>query len=257
MATNVIMPALGVAQQTGTLLKWLKAEGQSVSKGEPLMEIETDKATVEIEAPGSGVLANVTASPGDEIPVGNRIALILAPGEAASATASESLHPSPVRKGEGTKDGRAAPRGKQAAVKPPLPQGEGRGEGASTTTPSLHTSRAVSISSSPGRLLASPAARRIAREKGIDLTSLKGSGPEGSILAEDVLRAAPDGAPQTRCERATNPTVEPDAPHRRRAHDSQQTERAAFLLKHGNRHERGEQAADRLEGTRSRCAIDQ
>ena len=196
MATNVIMPALGVAQQTGTLLKWLKAEGQSVSKGEPLMEIETDKATVEIEAPGSGVLANVTASPGDEIPVGNRIALILAPGEAASATASESLHPSPVRKGEGTKDGRAGARGKQAAVKPPLPQGEGRGEGASTTTPSLHTSRAVSISSSPGRLLASPAARRIAREKGIDLTSLKGSGPEGSILAEDVLRAAPDGAPQ-------------------------------------------------------------
>ena len=55
MATNVIMPALGVAQQTGTLLKWLKAEGQAVSKGEPLMEIETDKATVEIEAPGSGI----------------------------------------------------------------------------------------------------------------------------------------------------------------------------------------------------------
>ena len=64
MATNVIMPALGVAQQTGTLLKWLKAEGQSVSKGEPLMEIETDKATVEIEAPGSGILTQVTASAG-------------------------------------------------------------------------------------------------------------------------------------------------------------------------------------------------
>ena len=79
MATNVIMPALGVAQQTGTLLKWLQAEGQPGSKGEPLMEVETDKATVEIEAPGSGVLANVTASPGDEVPVGNRIAVLLAP----------------------------------------------------------------------------------------------------------------------------------------------------------------------------------
>jgi len=81
MPTNVIMPALGVAQQTGTLLKWLKAEGQSVSKGEPLMEIETDKATVEIEAPASGVLAQVLARAGDEVPVGQRIALILAPGE--------------------------------------------------------------------------------------------------------------------------------------------------------------------------------
>ena len=82
MPTNVIMPALGVAQQTGTLLKWLKAEGQSVSKGEPLMEIETDKSTVEIEATASGVLGRVAAKVGDEVPVGQTIALILAPGEA-------------------------------------------------------------------------------------------------------------------------------------------------------------------------------
>src|SRR3990170_5269114 len=81
MATDVIMPALGVAQQTGILLKWLKAEGQSVSKGEPLMEVETDKATVEIEAPASGILTNVIAQAGDVIPVGQRIALILGPGE--------------------------------------------------------------------------------------------------------------------------------------------------------------------------------
>ncbi|MGH7931521.1 MAG: biotin/lipoyl-containing protein, partial [Candidatus Binatia bacterium] len=81
MATDVIMPALGVAQQTGTLLKWLKAEGQSVAKGEPLMEVETDKATVEIEAAASGVLANVTVSVGEAIPVGQRIAVIVAPGE--------------------------------------------------------------------------------------------------------------------------------------------------------------------------------
>src|ERR671914_2910459 len=101
MPTDVIMPALGVAQQTGTLLKWLKAEGQSVSKGEPLMEIETDKATVEIEAPASGVLSQVSAKAGDEIPVGQRIALILAPGESANAL-PENLHPHPRQNAEET-----------------------------------------------------------------------------------------------------------------------------------------------------------
>ena len=84
MPTDVIMPALGVAQEKGTLLNWFKAEGQPVTKGEPLMEVETDKATVEIEAPASGILTNVTASVGDEVPVGNRIAVILAPGETAT-----------------------------------------------------------------------------------------------------------------------------------------------------------------------------
>ena len=93
MATDVIMPALGVAQEKGTLLNWLKAEGQSVTKGEPLMEIETDKATVEIEAPASGILTNVTASVGDEVPVGNKIAVILAPGEVASPAEVQDPHP--------------------------------------------------------------------------------------------------------------------------------------------------------------------
>jgi pyruvate dehydrogenase E2 component (dihydrolipoamide acetyltransferase) len=164
MPTNVIMPALGVAQQTGTLLKWLKTEGQSVSKGEPLMEIETDKATVEIEAPGSGVLAQVTARPGDEVPVGQRIAFILAPGEALPPAAVAATPLSAAKK-------------KDSGQRP--------------------TARAIANSAPPdllntGRLLASPAAKRIAREKGVFLASLKGSGPEGSILAEDVLRAASD-----------------------------------------------------------------
>ncbi|MGH2524228.1 MAG: lipoyl domain-containing protein, partial [Anaerolineales bacterium] len=75
MAKDVIMPALGMAQETGTLVQWLKAPGAAVVQGEPLMEIETDKATVEIEAPASGILANVTAQPGDVIPVGQRIAV--------------------------------------------------------------------------------------------------------------------------------------------------------------------------------------
>jgi pyruvate dehydrogenase E2 component (dihydrolipoamide acetyltransferase) len=175
LPTNVIMPALGVAQQTGTLLKWLKAEGQSVAKGEPLMEIETDKATVEIEAPNSGILAQVVAKPGDEVPVGKTIALLLAPGETVSATAIQHPHPNPLPEGEGKNEIRSEYR--------PLPQGEGKGEGP-PDKPSMETPLKHS------RILASPAAKRIAKEKGVDLASLRGSGPQGSILADDVLRTA-------------------------------------------------------------------
>src|SRR5512146_1840834 len=75
------MPALEMAQETGKILRWLKPEGSTVTKGEPIMEIETDKVTVEIEAPATGTLANITAHEGDVIPVGNTIALILASGE--------------------------------------------------------------------------------------------------------------------------------------------------------------------------------
>ena len=175
MPTTVIMPALGVAQQTGTLLKWLKAEGESVSKGEPLMEIETDKATVEIEAAASGILTAVTAKPGDEIPVGHKIALILAPGE---TLALEHPHRSPLPEEEGKKEGRPP-----LPQSHPFPQGEGRGEGR--------------VASARGRILASPKAKRIAKEQKIDLRSLQGSGPEGAILTADILRAtgAADGSP--------------------------------------------------------------
>ena len=183
MATDVIMPALGVAQEKGTLLNWFKAEGQPVTKGEPLMEVETDKATVEIEAPASGILSNVSAFAGDEIPVGNKIAVILAPGEVAAPAVLKS--PLPEREGireeraaperEGISEGRPRPREHGTADRHPLPVGEGKGEGRSAVR---------------GRTLASPAAKRIAKEKGIDFASLKGSGPEGAVLAEDVVRAA-------------------------------------------------------------------
>jgi pyruvate dehydrogenase E2 component (dihydrolipoamide acetyltransferase) len=182
MATDVIMPALGVAQEKGTLLNWLKIEGQSVTKGEPLMEIETDKATVEIEAPASGILTNVTASVGDEVPVGNRIAVILAPGEVATPAAVQNPHPriesgassSPPREGGGKNEARPVPQSAITSEGHPLPEGEGRGEGRLAVR---------------GRIPASPAAKRTAKEKGIDLASLKGTGPEGAVLVEDVLRS--------------------------------------------------------------------
>ncbi len=162
MPTNVIMPALGVAQEKGTLVHWLKAEGQTVNKGEPLMEVETDKATVEVEATASGILVNVTAVAGDEVPVGKTIALILAPGETVSQkTTASSASVKEISK--------------PASVESKL---EHR-----TETP-RYTPRV-----SGSRVLASPAARRIAREQGVDLGGANGSGPEGSVLIVDVRRA--------------------------------------------------------------------
>ena len=160
MPTDVIMPALGMAQEKGTLVSWLRAEGDPVKKGEPLMEVETDKATVEVEAPASGTLANVAANPGDEVPVGQRIAVILAPGE-------------PL----GKEPSRSQPAWSVSSATPPTP---------AQKPSSLETRSAPTA----GRTAASPAAKKIAKEKGIDMTNLKGSGPEGSIVAEDVLKAA-------------------------------------------------------------------
>jgi pyruvate dehydrogenase E2 component (dihydrolipoamide acetyltransferase) len=151
------MPALGVAQEKGILIRWLKAEGVQVTKGEPLMEVETDKATVEVEAPASGTLTDVTASPGDEVPVGNRIAVLLAKGE--------KLPPKSTR-----------PSTLPTSHKPATAQSEQR------------------ITAGPrakGILLASPAARRIARERGIDLTTCRGTGPRGAVLASDVREIKP------------------------------------------------------------------
>lgn len=160
MATDVIMPALGMAQEKGSLVSWLKAEGEQVTKGEPLMEVETDKATVEVEAPASGILAAVAAAPGDEVPVGQRIAVILAPGEAVSKKNAATVS--------------AAPASSVATAPPPKAAAASQATAAPTA----------------GRITASPAARRIAKEKGIDLAAVKkGSGPGGTIIAEDVLQA--------------------------------------------------------------------
>src|ERR1041385_6373944 len=154
MAISVVMPALEMAQDSGKLVSWLKQEGESVRKGEMLLEVETDKAVVEVEAAADGILAGVTAKPGDVIKVGHTIAWLVQPGEdapvttpvaAATRAASEPLSP-----------------------KPHSPEG-GRGG-----TPRI-----------------SPKARRLAQEKGVDISRLSGSGPGGEILADDIIAAAP------------------------------------------------------------------
>jgi pyruvate dehydrogenase E2 component (dihydrolipoamide acetyltransferase) len=156
MAISVVMPALELTQESGKLIAWRKKEGESVTKGEILLEVETDKAVVEVESPGDGILASVSAREGAEIPVGQTIAWIVQPGEEAPTTTSKS-HPS-----------------------------------ARATVPPARTSAAAAAAagtSSASDLKISPKARRLAREQGVDINRISGSGPGGEILASDILAA--------------------------------------------------------------------
>jgi pyruvate dehydrogenase E2 component (dihydrolipoamide acetyltransferase) len=155
MAISVVMPALEMAQETGKLISWLKKEGEAVAKGEPLLEIETDKAVMEIESPGEGVLAGVKAQPGADVPVGQTIAWIVCPGEAPPA---DEAHVA-----SGRKISAAVPSSVTPAPAP---------------TPKV------------AELRISPKARRLASERGVDISHLNGSGPGGEILASDILAAA-------------------------------------------------------------------
>ncbi|MDR7415526.1 MAG: dihydrolipoamide acetyltransferase family protein [Armatimonadota bacterium] len=166
MPKEVIMPALGLAQETGKVLRWLREEGQEVRQGDPLLEVETDKANVEIEAPASGVLARVLAPEGAEVPVGQVIGWILLPGEQASDLPVPEASAAAAEREAGTT---AAPE----AAPGPGPEAE----------------------IAPARPRASPKARRMAREMGVDLRSVQGSGPGGAVLAADVERAAARAEP--------------------------------------------------------------
>jgi pyruvate dehydrogenase E2 component (dihydrolipoamide acetyltransferase) len=152
MASDVIMPALGMAQETGKVVRWLKAEGETVAKGEPLLEVETDKVTVELESPADGILAGISAAEGADVPVGETIAFVLAVGETV---------PEPV----------AAVPSEVATVVP---------------RPSRSEADVQAPAGGRRRSLASPKARRIAAERGVDLAALAGSGPGGAVVAADL-----------------------------------------------------------------------
>jgi pyruvate dehydrogenase E2 component (dihydrolipoamide acetyltransferase) len=172
MAISVVMPALEMAQETGKLLSWRKKEGEKVAKGEPLFEIETDKAVVEIEAQGDGILAGVTADVGAVIPVGETIAWLVAPGEKPPA-----------------KSATAAPTARASS---------------SAERPAAVASTAAEKTSTPAPQI-SPKARRLAKELGVDFTQVRGTGPDGTITAEDVQAFASAPKPTT----AAVPTAEP------------------------------------------------
>ena len=175
MPATVIMPALELAQETGKVLRWLKSPGDAVVKGEPIVEIETDKVTVEIEAPASGVLRDVSAREGDVIPVGKTIALIFAAGEATTPDAT--VKASPLARKLAEEHGVDLTRVKTDS---------GRIEKADVLA---HVERQKSAGTDgvAARLTAaSPKARRLAAERGVDLAGLKGSGPAGAVVVADV-----------------------------------------------------------------------
>ena len=194
MAKDVIMPALGMAQETGTLLRWFKSAGDSVTKGEPLMEVETDKAAVEIEAPVSGILSDVTAQAGDVIPVGQRIALILAPGEIGMKTPppSQPETASTPQTDIGPVSVSATPVAARLAAEHNLDITKIKPNGGQIRKEDVLAYLDAQRKPIPfNRVLASPKARQLAQERGVDLRSITGSGPEGAVLVADLpsLRA--------------------------------------------------------------------
>lgn len=171
MSDTVTMPKLGFDMAEGTLVRWVKAEGENVTKGDVLAEIETDKATVEVESGFSGLMARHLVSRGDIVPVGTPIAIIAQPGETIEAPA------------EGAPAEQKAEKGQAAAAEKPAAEPQPVEE---------------SASGGDGRIKASPLARRVASENGVDLSRVKGSGPGGRIVRSDVEAAlkAPKKAPE-------------------------------------------------------------
>jgi pyruvate dehydrogenase E2 component (dihydrolipoamide acetyltransferase) len=186
MATEIKLPRLGQGMESGTIVKWLKSEGEAVKKGEPLYELDTDKVTQEVEADASGVLLKIAVAEG-EVPVGRTIAVIGEQGEEVSVE-------SPEEDMKQAADEEADQSGEKPARAPAREQERERGREASTNgSADGATQQQASSATTGGRIKASPLARRIARERGIDLASLSGTGPEGRIVAEDVERAAATG----------------------------------------------------------------
>ena len=159
MATDVIMPQMGFDMEEGTVVRWLKTEGDHVDRGEPIVEVETDKATVEVESFASGLLRRILVAEGITVPVGRVIGII--------AAADEELPSPSMEEGQGESEGESP--------SPSMEEGQSEGESPSPT---------------PDRILVSPLARRIAEEKGIDLSTITGTGPRGRITREDVQAAA-------------------------------------------------------------------
>jgi pyruvate dehydrogenase E2 component (dihydrolipoamide acetyltransferase) len=187
MAVEVKLPRLGQGMESGTIVRWLKSEGDSVSKGEPLFELDTDKVTQEVEAEADGVLLKIVLPEG-EADVGTTVAVLGAEGEDVSELIA----------GAQSGNGGAA----QAQVQTPAPAPaaapapEQAEEAPSDTVSEGDVAAPAPPSRAPGeRVKASPLARRIARERGVDLAALTGTGPDGRIIAEDVEKAAAAPAP--------------------------------------------------------------
>jgi pyruvate dehydrogenase E2 component (dihydrolipoyllysine-residue acetyltransferase) len=189
MATEVKLPRLGQGMESGTIVKWLKSEGDRVEKGEALYELDTDKVTQEVEAEASGVLLKIAISEG-EVEVGRTIAVIGEQGEKVEVEPSEPA-------GNGSA-GQEVADDAQEEGSPARAREDERERGRRASAGDMGEQVAEirqPAGDNGGRIKASPLARRIARERGIDLSAVAGTGPDGRVVAEDVERTAASGAP--------------------------------------------------------------
>ena len=204
---DVVMPRLSDSMEEGTILKWLKAEGDEVTRGDELVEIETDKATMTYEADSAGTLS-IVAQEGDTLPIGEVIARIGAGGEAAAGGGARA---------EATQQAEASGNGGPAEAPPAAAPAATAEPPAAAPEPERQPAAAESGAAAPsadgngGRAKASPVARRIAREQGVDLSALQGTGPGGRIVKADV-EAAASGAPQAAAPQAAPAEAAPAAP---------------------------------------------
>ncbi len=186
MISEVVMPQMGADMEEGTIVRWLKHEGDAVERGEIIAEIETDKANVEIEAFESGVFRKVLASEGDTISVGTVIAVIASPDEDVSKYEGAAVAAQSAERAAGAKP-EAPP---EAPQPPPEPEAARPAAEAPVPQPARPAGERTN-----GRVRASPVARKLAQEKGIDLTRIEGTGPDGRIVRRDVEAAAAAPAP--------------------------------------------------------------
>jgi pyruvate dehydrogenase E2 component (dihydrolipoamide acetyltransferase) len=230
MPTPVFMPKFEMTQESGTVLAWLKDEGEYVEKGEPLLEIETDKATMEVEASATGTLVAISAQPGQVVPIATPIAYILKAGESldsvaelsdsAGGLAGAAAEPSQPQASSASAAGSTVGEGDQTRVTPvaarlaeshdlDLKGVVGTGPRGRITRQDVEVALAaaqgaVAPGASDGKVRAVPAARRLARELGIDLGTVDGTGPEGRIQSQDIVYAVKAQRPGQEADRSAD-----------------------------------------------------
>ena len=198
---EVIMPKMGDAMEEGTLLKWLKSEGEEVSEGDPIAEIETDKVTMELEAEDEGKLAQLIADEGQDVPVGDAIAFIQGEGEEVPERGEGGGEAEEAAEEGGEEDGGGAqatateteaPEEEEAEEETGTQEADGRADGRAD-----------------GQFRASPIVRRLAEENDLDLAKIDGSGPAGRIVERDVRAAMESGTAQRTADGAQEDGVAP------------------------------------------------
>src|SRR6516165_9645150 len=197
--TKVVMPKLSEAMETGKLLRWLKQEGDRISGGDIVAEIETDKADIELEAFGSGILRKVLIAPGATVPVGSLIAIIADPADDLGALGA-AAQPGPSA---------PAPVAPAAApALPPLPPPAAAATRGSDGQAPAATAPAPFVAGGP-RLKASPLAKKLAQQAGVDLAQVRGTGPGGRIIQRDIQAVAAQSRPAPAAAPGASPAASP------------------------------------------------